>query len=418
MNITCNPPYEEASFIESFEKKLERFATERPITAVITGVALAALAIASLIVSAPTTWSMIALVVVGGVITEVALRVITTTAKQWSHLFFEKVILPILERRGKQPPPHPLPHVFAEREVETLDGDRLLGRLFYQTNDKEPDHPIVELYSTDSFERGFTEGLLLAPQIDELYRRYTKPLMMAAAKKYDDPSLESLKDRVQHLPISTQHRQEIHGLAEGIKEYTRQTGNSLSSLNEEALLMANIFADVYPTNSNRIHGTTVYDESSTGTVVGHNVSLPSKGILGKYLFIRRTLAADSDGDSHRVEMLSYPGNIGLLVGKHANGRLVTYTGPTTPIKDNAAIDRLVARQILDGDDIAHSATNGIQVVELGEELQRIPKPEQAESVKHQLRALDSRNTVASVLFEGDYSPEYQRDNYFAASRFK
>lgn len=379
--LHLDPPLEKLSFPEKLEQRVSNFASSHPRLAMITAVACGALAVAAMIFAPPTTLGWIAFAIAGAVLGEMGSRILSGCAKEWNHALFDKKIVPFFfTRKNKQPPQHSLPAIYTEREIRD-ENKELVAKLHYQK-----EQPVLEIHTTDPNTMGYAQGLLLAPQINELFRRTVKPSLEA-------DGIPSLIGRVKNLSLPSEYIEELEGMARGLEDHAALTESPTKPPGYRELFLTQLFHECQTV---RAEADLLLGNKEAAVAV----RLPSQGILGKYTLIRRHKTAEGMA----VESLTHPGFLGGMVVHNDQG-VVGVAAKQAP--EDSLPATLRARRIAEGKAEASAEVAKCVLDECASEA----------DLKAELIARDSLSTTAGVYFKSSEEPVSAWDNYYALRRF-
>lgn len=379
--LYLDPPIEKLSFSQKLEQRISHFASNHPRLALITAVACGALAVAAMIFAPPTTLGWIAFAIGGALIGEMGSRILSGYAKEWNHTLFDKKILPFFfTRKNKPPPQHTLPPIYKEKEIRN-ENKELIAKLHYQK-----EQPVLEIHTTDPDTMGYVQGILVAPQINELFRRTVKPTLEAEG-------IPSLAGRVKNLVLPSEYDEELEGMARGLKDYAALTNSPIKPLGYRELLLTQLFHECQAVRA------------EADLIVGNKeaavaVSLPSQGILGKYTLIRRHKTAEGT----TVTSLTHPGFLGGMVA-HSDKGVIAVATKQAP-KDSLPAT-LRTRRIAENKAEASAEVVKCALEECASEA----------DLKAELIARDTLSTTAGLRYKSGEEPIYGWDNYYALRRF-
>lgn len=379
--LHLDPPVAKLSFFEKLDHRITHFASDHPRLAVITAVACGALAIATMVFAPPTTLGWIAFAVAGALIGELGSRMIGAYGQEWNHSLFDQKILPFFfTRKNKLPPQHALPPIYQEREVRS-ENQELVAKLHYVK-----EQPVLDIHTTDPNTSGYVQGLLLAPQINELFRRTIKPTLEAEG-------VPSLIGRVQTLSLPNDYVEELDGVARGLEDYAALTDSPTKALCYRDLVLTQLFHECQAV---RAEADLILGNKEAAAAV----RLPSQGILGKYTLIRRYKTAEGA----TVEFLTQPGFLGGMVARNDQGIVAVAKQQT---QEDPLPATLRVRQIVEGK--AEASKNVVKCV--------LEECASETDLKTELQARDTLSTTAGVHFKSGEEPVYGWDNYYALRRF-
>lgn len=282
-------------------------------------------------------------------VTALGVTTLLGTAYQWKHLPANMIGVPLLSLFGVQWRHGMEERLFEERKCFNED-EKLIGQVFYEKQKDGHTLPVLDLYSEDHYEQGFAQGYLLGKEIDDLFHRVLKPMIMLAQVATGDFSGSFYQRQVKKITIPESYAKEIQGLVEGVKTYAKERGLQ-TDLTEEMILNAHKVTDIYKSIlCQKILGFSFFNSLGCSTAVvkkGNQIGVcrtldwPSFGMMGMFTILRRHKVGET-----KIELQTFPGIIGALTA-HNNHGLVAIINECGTISKEGIPYTLLTRQVVE-----------------------------------------------------------------------
>lgn len=326
--VRCSPPYPSQRVLDSrdgvfsqIKTSLNRWMDTSPIYAAVTSIGIAALgALSKSLCEYNSDKCNVSTVdTLNTVVYPTSLFLITSLCHRWKHLPTSLILEPISKALK-------LPFDFRKDMKEKVyeerscydEHDNLLAKVYY-TQKEGKKIPVFEAATSCPKDKGFAHGLLLAHEINDLYDRALRFMLLLIKTQDADLWSEKIQDATNNLNIPEEQYLEMEGIVDGMREYARRNQLPMKvSVNQ--LVEIHVMADTYKKVFFEMGCSTIIARKGNEACVGRTHDWISLGLLGQYTIIHKQSGIDSEtGRSWKTETMSFPGYLGTITG--TNGKL-------------------------------------------------------------------------------------------------
>lgn len=301
---------------------------------------------------------------------------------QWVHVPISMFAVPLLSLFGVQWLHGMEERVFEERQY--FREGQLAAELHYEKQQDGHELPVLELYTEDEYEMGFSQGYLLGKEIDRLFHLVLKPMLLLASVATGDFSGSFYQRQIEEITIPLRFAREISGLVAGVHRYAEESCIE-TSITEDIVQNSHKLTDIYKSIlCQRVFGIPFFNSMGCSTAVvkkGNAIGIcrtldwPSMGMMGEYTLLRRHTVKGM-----KVEMQTFPGIIGALTASNEKG-LVAIINEVGIVSKAGVPYNLLTREIID-----HAAS-------VKEAKMMIDAPKYQAASSHHLTLADRRQAI-------------------------